>query len=50
MCHEHAFTAHAGSDRGIAGMLDGARAMALAAERFLADAELRARVRSEFEA
>ncbi|HTM22487.1 MAG TPA: M20 family metallopeptidase [Kofleriaceae bacterium] len=49
MCHEHAFTAHAASDRGMAGMLDGARAMALAAERFLADADLRAQVRSEFE-
>lgn len=39
MCHEHAFTVHAGSDRGVAGMFDGARAMALATERFLADAE-----------
>jgi amidohydrolase len=48
MCHEHAFVDHAASDRGIAAMLDGARAMALAAERFLADADLRAAVRQEF--
>jgi amidohydrolase len=48
MCHEHAFTAHAGSDRGVAGMFDGARAMALATERFLADADLRAAVKQEF--
>jgi metal-dependent amidase/aminoacylase/carboxypeptidase family protein len=48
MCHEHTFTAHAGSDRGVAGMFDGARAMALATERFLADADLRAAVKQEF--
>ncbi len=50
MCHEHAFAAHAASDRGVAGMLDGARAMALAAERFLADPALRDAVRAEFTA
>jgi len=49
MCHEHAFAAHAASDRGIAGMLDAARALALAGERFLGDADLRAAARAEFE-
>ena len=49
MCHEHAFAAHAASDQGVAAMLDAARAMALTAQRFLGDAELRAAVRAEFE-
>ena len=49
MCHEHAFAAHAASDQGVAAMLDAARAMALTAQRFLGDAELRAQVRAEFE-
>ena len=49
MCHEHAFAAHAASDQGVAAMLDAARAMALTAQRFLGDAELRAEVRAEFE-
>jgi hypothetical protein len=49
MCHEHAFAAHAASDQGITAMLDAARAMALTAQRFLADADLRAAVRAEFE-
>jgi amidohydrolase len=48
-CHEHAFAAHAASDQGVAAMLDAARAMALTAQRFLADAGLRAAVRAEFE-
>jgi len=48
-CHEHAFAAHAASDQGMATMLDAARAMALTAQRFLSDAELREAVRAEFE-
>jgi amidohydrolase len=49
MCHEHAFAAHAASDQGVSTMLDAARAMALTAQRFLGDADLRAQVRAEFE-
>jgi len=49
MCHEHAFAAHAASDQGVAAMLDAARAMALTAQRFLGDADLRTAVRAEFE-
>jgi metal-dependent amidase/aminoacylase/carboxypeptidase family protein len=49
MCHEHAFATHAASDQGVAAMLDAARAMALTAQRFLGDADLRATVRAEFE-
>jgi amidohydrolase len=50
LCHEHAFTAFAAAERGLSAMVDGALAMALTAEHFLADAELRAQVRAEFEA
>jgi len=49
MCHEHAFAAHAASDQGVTAMLDAARAMALTAQRFLGDADLRAAVRAEFD-
>ena len=48
-CHEHAFAAHAASDQGMATMFDAARAMALTAQRFLSDAELRDAVRAEFD-
>ena len=48
-CHEHAFAAHAASDEGMTAMLDAARAMALTAQRFLSDADLRDAVRAEFE-
>ncbi len=50
MCHQQDFVHHAASDRGIAAMLDAARALALTAEELLRDAGLRAAVRSEFEA
>lgn len=49
LCHEHAFAAHSASDRGVAAMLDAARAMALTARRYLDDGDLRAAVRAEFE-
>jgi len=48
MCHEGAFAAHAGSDAGLAAMLDGARALALTADELLANDTLRAAVRKEF--
>jgi amidohydrolase len=47
-CHEHGFAAHAGSEQGMATMLEAARAMALTAQRFLSDADLRDAVRAEF--
>jgi amidohydrolase len=49
LCHQHAFAAAAASKRGIDTMLDAARAMARTAAEFLADAELRAAVRAEFD-
>lgn len=49
-CHQHAFAACAGSDRGATGMLVAAKAMALTAADLLRDAGLLAAVRQEFEA
>jgi amidohydrolase len=49
-CHQHAFQACAGSERGAAAMLDAAKAMALTAADFLSDAALREAVQREFEA
>jgi amidohydrolase len=49
-CHQHAFAACAGSERGMQGMLVAAKAMALTAADVLSDAGLRERVRREFEA
>jgi amidohydrolase len=48
--HHAEFALHAGGPRGDAAALDGAKALAMTALDFLADAELRARVRAEFEA
>jgi amidohydrolase len=50
LCHQHAFAAHAASDRGMDTMLAAARAMALTAEELLRDEGLRKAVRAEFEA
>jgi amidohydrolase len=49
-CHQHAFQVCAGSDRGAAGMLDAAKAMALTAADVLTDTALREAVKREFEA
>jgi amidohydrolase len=49
-CHQHAFAACAGSERGAAAMLTAAKAMALTAADLLTDAGLREAVRREFEA
>jgi hypothetical protein len=49
MCHEHPFTAFAGSDRGLATMLDAAKALACTAAQLLGDDELRRAVRVEHE-
>jgi amidohydrolase len=49
-CHQHAFALCAGSERGQEAMLAAAKAMALTAADLLADGELRAAVRREFEA
>jgi amidohydrolase len=49
-CHQHAFQVCAGSERGAEGMLVAAKAMALTTADLLANAELRAEVRREFEA
>jgi metal-dependent amidase/aminoacylase/carboxypeptidase family protein len=50
LCHEHRFAECAGSERGFATALDGARALAKTALELLADAELRGAVRAEFDA
>ena len=49
-CHQRAFAACAGSERGQAGMLDAAKAMALTAADLLTDAALLDAARSEFAA
>lgn len=49
-CHQRQFEACAGSDRGMAGMLVAAKAMAMTAADFLTDESLRGAVRREFEA
>ncbi|MFO0755889.1 MAG: M20 family metallopeptidase [Byssovorax sp.] len=49
-CHQHAFQACAGSERGMAGMLAAAKAMALTAADLLLDPALLAEARAEFEA
>jgi amidohydrolase len=49
-CHQRAFTACAGSERGADGMLVAAKAMALTAADLLGDAGLLTAVRQEFEA
>jgi amidohydrolase len=49
-CHQHAFAACAGSERGAAAMLMAAKAMAQTAADVLTDAGLREAVRREFEA
>ncbi len=49
-CHQRSFAACAGSERGAEGMLVAAKAMALTTADLLANAELRAEVRREFEA
>jgi amidohydrolase len=48
-CHQHAFQVCAGSERGAAGMIAAAKAMALTAADVLVDATLRAAVRQEFD-
>jgi amidohydrolase len=48
--HQHEFVAAAGSERGFAAALDAAKALARTAIEILGDAELRARIRSEWEA
>ena len=50
LCHEHRFAECAGSERGFATALDGARALAKTALELLVDAELRRAVRAEFDA
>jgi metal-dependent amidase/aminoacylase/carboxypeptidase family protein len=50
MCHEHAFAAAAGSERGIATALVAAKALARTAVELLADAELRGAVLAEHRA
>jgi hypothetical protein len=47
--HHRDFAAHAGSPLGEAAAIDGAKALAMTALDFLLDAELRGRVRAEFE-
>ncbi len=47
-CHQHAFQICAGSERGVAGMLAAAKAMALTAADVLVDATLREAVKREF--
>jgi len=49
-CHQRAFAACAGSERGIEGMLVAAKAMALTTADVLRDAEMREAIRKEFEA
>jgi amidohydrolase len=49
-CHQHAFAACAGSERGASAMLVAAKAMALTAADVLADAKLREELRAAFEA
>jgi amidohydrolase len=49
-CHQHAFQQCAGSERGAQSMLVAAKAMALTTADLLADADLRAEVKREFEA
>jgi amidohydrolase len=49
-CHQHAFQICAGSERGVLGMLNAAKAMALTAADLLNDAALREAVRAEFAA
>jgi amidohydrolase len=49
-CHQHAFAACAGSERGATGMLVAAKAMALTAADLIRDAGLLAAVQQEFEA
>jgi len=49
-CHQHAFEACAGSERGASAMLIAAKAMALTTADLLRDAGLLAAVRQEFEA
>jgi amidohydrolase len=49
-CHQHAFAACAGSERGMQSMLDAARAMALSSADLLEDAALLAGVKAAFEA
>jgi metal-dependent amidase/aminoacylase/carboxypeptidase family protein len=49
-CHQHAFAASAGGDRGAAAMLAAAKAMAQTAADVLTDTGLREAVRREFEA
>lgn len=49
-CHQHAFEACAGSDRGIAAMLVAAKAMALTAAELVSDPALLAAAKREFEA
>jgi amidohydrolase len=49
-CHQHAFAACAGSDRGASAMLVAAKAMALTAAELIGDSGLLASVRQEFEA
>lgn len=49
-CHQHAFQICAGSERGVEGMLNAAKAMALTAADLLNDAALREQVRAEFDA
>jgi amidohydrolase len=48
-CHQHAFALSAASERGMESMSIAAKSMAAAAADFLADGELRAAVKSEFE-
>jgi len=50
MCHEHRFTAAAGSDRGTRTALDAAKALGRTAVELLTDARLREAVRAEFSA
>ena len=50
LCHEHAFAEAAASARGLRTALVAAKAMARTALELLADAELRAAVRAEWEA
>jgi hypothetical protein len=48
-CHQHAFAACAGSERGAAAMISAAKAMALTAADLLTDLELLRSVRTEFD-
>jgi metal-dependent amidase/aminoacylase/carboxypeptidase family protein len=49
LCHQHAFAAHAASERGLSTMRTASLAIARTAADLLADDVLRAAVRSEFE-